>query len=33
MLGAKLIVVLLDNRGYGCINRLQQASAALRSTT
>jgi 3D-(3,5/4)-trihydroxycyclohexane-1,2-dione acylhydrolase (decyclizing) len=25
MLGAKLIVVLLDNRGFGCINRLQQA--------
>lgn len=25
MLGAKIIVVLLDNRGYGCINRLQQA--------
>jgi 3D-(3,5/4)-trihydroxycyclohexane-1,2-dione acylhydrolase (decyclizing) len=25
MLGAKLDVVLLDNRGYGCINRLQQA--------
>ncbi|ALR78120.1 3D-(3,5/4)-trihydroxycyclohexane-1,2-dione acylhydrolase (decyclizing) [[Enterobacter] lignolyticus] len=25
MLGQKLIVVLLDNRGYGCINRLQQA--------
>jgi len=24
MLGAKLIVVLLDNRGFGCINRLQQ---------
>jgi 3D-(3,5/4)-trihydroxycyclohexane-1,2-dione acylhydrolase (decyclizing) len=24
MLGAKLIVVVLDNRGYGCINRLQQ---------
>lgn len=23
MLGHKLIVVLLDNRGYGCINRLQ----------
>ncbi len=23
MLGRKLIVVLLDNRGYGCINRLQ----------
>lgn len=26
MLGRKLIVVLLDNRGYGCINRLQQAT-------
>jgi 3D-(3,5/4)-trihydroxycyclohexane-1,2-dione acylhydrolase (decyclizing) len=25
MIGAKLIVVVLDNRGYGCINRLQQA--------
>ena len=25
MLGHKLIVVVLDNRGYGCINRLQQA--------
>jgi 3D-(3,5/4)-trihydroxycyclohexane-1,2-dione acylhydrolase (decyclizing) len=25
MLGAKLIIVLLDNRGYGCINRLQVA--------
>ncbi|RQR31421.1 3D-(3,5/4)-trihydroxycyclohexane-1,2-dione acylhydrolase (decyclizing) [Burkholderia sp. Bp9143] len=25
MLGAKLIVVLLDNRGFACINRLQQA--------
>jgi 3D-(3,5/4)-trihydroxycyclohexane-1,2-dione acylhydrolase (decyclizing) len=25
MLGRKLIIVLLDNRGYGCINRLQQA--------
>jgi len=25
MLGAKLIVVVLDNRGYGCIQRLQQA--------
>ena len=25
MLGVKLIVVVLDNRGYGCINRLQQA--------
>lgn len=25
MLGKKLIVVVLDNRGFGCINRLQQA--------
>jgi 3D-(3,5/4)-trihydroxycyclohexane-1,2-dione acylhydrolase (decyclizing) len=25
MLGAKLIVIVLDNRGFGCINRLQQA--------
>ncbi|HEY5752575.1 MAG TPA: 3D-(3,5/4)-trihydroxycyclohexane-1,2-dione acylhydrolase (decyclizing) [Chthoniobacterales bacterium] len=25
MLGKKLIIILLDNRGYGCINRLQQA--------
>ncbi len=25
MLGAKIIVVLLDNRGFGCINHLQQA--------
>jgi 3D-(3,5/4)-trihydroxycyclohexane-1,2-dione acylhydrolase (decyclizing) len=25
MLGRKLIIVILDNRGYGCINRLQQA--------
>jgi 3D-(3,5/4)-trihydroxycyclohexane-1,2-dione acylhydrolase (decyclizing) len=25
LLGRKLIVVVLDNRGYGCINRLQQA--------
>jgi 3D-(3,5/4)-trihydroxycyclohexane-1,2-dione acylhydrolase (decyclizing) len=25
MLGQKLVVVLLDNRGYGCINRLQQS--------
>lgn len=24
MLGRKMIVVLLDNRGFGCINRLQQ---------
>ena len=26
MLGLKLVVVLLDNGGYGCINRLQQAT-------
>ena len=26
MLGKKLIIVVLDNLGYGCINRLQQAS-------
>jgi 3D-(3,5/4)-trihydroxycyclohexane-1,2-dione acylhydrolase (decyclizing) len=26
MLGARLTVVLLDNRGYGCINRLQLAT-------
>nr|WP_163501613.1 3D-(3,5/4)-trihydroxycyclohexane-1,2-dione acylhydrolase (decyclizing) [Halomonas socia] len=26
MLGHKLVVVVLDNRGYGCINRLQQAT-------
>ncbi|WP_445502086.1 3D-(3,5/4)-trihydroxycyclohexane-1,2-dione acylhydrolase (decyclizing) [Microvirga sp. G4-2] len=26
MLGQKLIVVLLDNRGFGCINRLQRAT-------
>ena len=25
LLGHKIILVLLDNRGYGCINRLQQA--------
>ncbi|MFO1281558.1 MAG: 3D-(3,5/4)-trihydroxycyclohexane-1,2-dione acylhydrolase (decyclizing) [Burkholderiales bacterium] len=25
MLGRRLTIVLLDNRGYGCINRLQQA--------
>ncbi len=28
MLGRKLIVVLLDNRGFGCINRLQQATGS-----
>ena len=32
MLGVKLIIVLLDNRGYGCINRLQQACGGARST-
>jgi len=26
MLGAKITVVLLDNAGYGCINRLQMAT-------
>ncbi len=26
MLGCKLIVVVLDNRGFGCINRLQQGT-------
>lgn len=26
MLGHKIIVVVLDNRGYGCINRLQNAT-------
>jgi len=25
MLGCKLIIIVLDNRGFGCINRLQQA--------
>ena len=24
MLGLKLVIVVLDNRGFGCINRLQQ---------
>jgi 3D-(3,5/4)-trihydroxycyclohexane-1,2-dione acylhydrolase (decyclizing) len=28
MMGLKLIVVLLDNRGFGCINRLQQATGS-----
>ena len=27
-MGQKLTVVLLDNRGFGCINRLQQATGA-----
>jgi len=26
MLGSKLIIVVLDNRGFGCINRLQAAT-------
>jgi 3D-(3,5/4)-trihydroxycyclohexane-1,2-dione acylhydrolase (decyclizing) len=26
MLGRKLILVILDNRGFGCINRLQHAT-------
>ena len=26
MLGKKLTIVLLDNRGYGCINRLQMGT-------
>lgn len=26
MLGVKIVVVLLDNRGFGCINRLQQGT-------
>lgn len=30
MLGRKLIVVVLDNRGYGCIQRLQLASGSPR---
>ena len=30
MLGRKLIVVLLDNRGFGCITRLQQATGGER---
>jgi 3D-(3,5/4)-trihydroxycyclohexane-1,2-dione acylhydrolase (decyclizing) len=25
MLGTKLVIVVLDNHGFGCINRLQQA--------
>lgn len=28
MLGLKLTIVLLDNRGYGCINRLQNATGS-----
>ncbi len=29
MLGLKLTIVLLDNRGFGCINRLQQATGGV----
>ena len=32
MLGRKLIIVVLDNGGFGCINRLQRRPAARRST-
>jgi 3D-(3,5/4)-trihydroxycyclohexane-1,2-dione acylhydrolase (decyclizing) len=28
MLGLKLTIVVLDNRGYGCINRLQRATGS-----
>jgi 3D-(3,5/4)-trihydroxycyclohexane-1,2-dione acylhydrolase (decyclizing) len=28
MLGLKLVIVVLDNRGYGCINRLQRSTGA-----
>jgi 3D-(3,5/4)-trihydroxycyclohexane-1,2-dione acylhydrolase (decyclizing) len=28
MLGAKLVIVVLDNRGFGCINRLQRATGS-----
>jgi len=28
MLGKKLIIAVLDNRGYGCINRLQRSTGA-----
>ena len=28
MLGHKIIVVVLDNRGFGCINRLQNATGS-----
>ena len=30
MLGQKLTVVLLDNRGFGCISRLQEAAGGAR---
>jgi len=28
MLGVKLIIVTLDNRGFGCVNRLQRATGS-----
>lgn len=28
MLGKKLIIIVLDNRGYGCINRLQRSTGS-----
>jgi len=33
LLGRRMIVVVQDNHGYGCINRLQQETGASRSTT
>ena len=30
MMGCKIIVILLDNRGFGCINRLQQSTVGER---
>jgi 3D-(3,5/4)-trihydroxycyclohexane-1,2-dione acylhydrolase (decyclizing) len=29
MLGKKLTIVVLDNRGYGCINRLQRSTGSV----
>ena len=31
-LGVKLVIVVLDNHGFGCINRLQMETAAPTST-
>ncbi len=33
MLGQKLVIVLLDNRGFGCIDRLQRSTGSPASTT
>src|SRR4029078_725828 len=30
MMGVKLVIVLLDNRGFGCITRLQKATGGAR---